>query len=758
MSDDRREHLQVIPTGRGQVPAFGQAPPYYMQQPAMVFAEGAEQQQDVGLPLRHYLWVIRRHLWKIVAFVVVVVIATATVSLRMTPIYESTATLYIDRQEAKAVVGRESQSAPSYDTENFLASQVRLLQADSVVRPIVQRYNLLEKEQQINKDKDDPERQAKTKDAPMVLRNLKIMRPPNTSLLQVAYRSPDPQLAADVANGVAQSYIEHTYLIGIKSNANVAKFMEKQMEEMRAKVEISSLRLASLEREMGVINPEEKTNILSSRLMQLNTEYTKAQSERMRSEAAYNNMRNGSLDAAMVSSQSEELKRLTQRMNEANERFVEVKVHFGAAHPEYKKAQATLRELQAQVEGLRQGIVKRVENEFQKTRDQETMLQQSVAATKAEADRLGSRAVEYQRAKREAEADKNLYEELVKKIREAGINAGFQNNTVRVADSARPNWVPVSPRIVLNIALAFLFSTLLALGAAIMGDAMDTTIRDPEDATRVLNTNVIGSLPEVKQRKDLILSASSFRKLLPGAEASTSVGNGASKGAERRLSTYDEAVRTVRNSIMLTDFDRRIRTLLLTSATAGEGKSTIAGHVALAHAEQKNKTLLIDCDLRRPSQHRVFGMPQGIGLSNVLNGEMTWREALIRLSDDVSLDVILAGPPSRRAADQIGQLMGDIIEQMSKEYDLIVLDGPPLLGFPESLQLASTADGVVVVTRAGETNRKAVAATLSTLQHLRAKVIGLVLNQVKKHHSDHYYYYGYYGKYYKNYYEARSGE
>jgi capsular exopolysaccharide synthesis family protein len=203
--------------------------------------------------------------------------------------------------------------------------------------------------------------------------------------------------------------------------------------------------------------------------------------------------------------------------------------------------------------------------------------------------------------------------------------------------------------------------------------------------------------------------------------------------------------------VLLTDFDRRLRTLLFTSATASEGKSTTAGHLAFAHAEQQKKTLLIDCDLRRPSQHKLFGIGLNQGLSNVLNGEMSWQDSLLHLATNPYLDVITAGPPSRRAADMIGQLLGPMMEEMSREYDLVVLDAPPLLGFAESLQMASSADGVIVVTRAGETSRKAVAAALTTLTHLRANVLGLVLNQVKKHHSDHYYYYGYYGKYYKKY-------
>jgi Mrp family chromosome partitioning ATPase len=147
--------------------------------------------------------------------------------------------------------------------------------------------------------------------------------------------------------------------------------------------------------------------------------------------------------------------------------------------------------------------------------------------------------------------------------------------------------------------------------------------------------------------------------------------------------------------------------------------------------------------------HKRFGISSATGLSNVLVGEIPWRDALVRPQGCDNLDVLPAGPPSRRAADIIGRGLMEVLEEACLEYDLVVLDAPPLLGFAEPLQMATAVDGVVVVTRAGETNRKAVAAVLATLTRLRANVMGLVLNQVHQEMSDSYYYYGNYGKYYR---------
>ena len=238
---------------------------------------------------------------------------------------------------------------------------------------------------------------------------------------------------------------------------------------------------------------------------------------------------------------------------------------------------------------------------------------------------------------------------------------------------------------------------MLAVGAAVLSDVLDNTIRDPEMAQRLLNAEVVGSLPLVKDWK---------RKALPTARKKS--GSTALVKAEspvpallsptsKASRSFEEAVRTLRNSILLTSFDRPLKSILLTSATPGEGKTTAAIHLAIAHAQQKLKTLLIDADLRRPGIARTLGLQPADGLAAILNNGMLWREKLTQL------------------------------------------------------EMATCVDGVVVVTVAGQTNRKAIASVMATLQRLRANVVGLVLNEVTHEMSDSYYYYGYYNKKYKYY-------
>ncbi|MGC9950707.1 MAG: polysaccharide biosynthesis tyrosine autokinase [Bryobacteraceae bacterium] len=707
-----------------------------------------EPPEQSTVPLAHYLWIFRRHRWKILAFVFGCVLATVIISARLTPIYESTATVDIDRQMPTAVIGQDATRMPLNDADQFLATQIKLIQSDSVLRPVALQYRLLD----LEKGASDLalQRSAAERDAPVLLKKLRVTRPPNTYLVLISYRSPDPRLAADVANGVASSYVQHTYSIRFRSSASLATFMEKQLEELKAKMERSSAALVQFERELNVINPEEKTSILSARLEQLNTEYTNAQTDRVRKESSWKSIQSGSLEAAQVSTQGENLKTLSAKLDDARQKFADVKTHYGSNHPEYRKAAVQVEEIERQLQQSSKNAALRVEVEYRESVNREAMLRKAVGETKNEFDRLNAKSFEYQALKREAEADKTLYEELVRKIKEAGINAGFQNSAIRIADSARAAIKPVFPNMPLNATLAFLFSTLLAAGAAVMSDVLDKSIRDPEQIATLFKTDVMGSLPLVKPWRRRLATALGNEG---GSTALVRAEGPASANSSRTVTGFEEAVRTLRNAIMLGSFDRRLKSLMVTSATPAEGKTTTAVHLAIAHAQQKHKTLLVDCDLRRPGVHTKLGINPESGLAAALQNGMLWREKLGRIAEIPDLDILPAGPSSRRAADLIGASLPRILEEAAPDYDLIIVDSPPILGFPEPLQMAAAVDGVVIVARAGETNRSAIGSALNTLQRVRANIIGVVLNEVTREMSDTYHYYGYYGKY-NRYYKA----
>ncbi len=582
----------------------------------------------------HYLLVVYRQKWRIIGFIAACLFATYLISSRLTPIYQATAKMDVDRRIPAGVVGEEASQAATGDDDAFMATQGELIQSDAVLRPVAEKYHLLEAEKQLAKL--PAERARKKSDAPVYLNNLKITRPVNTYILDISYRSPDPSKAAEVANAIAYSYLRHTFEIRMESSNALSTFMEKQLDELRAKMEASDLALAKFEQELNVINPEDKTNILSSRLLQLNTEFTNAQADRVRKEAAFESLRSGSLAAAEVSGQGDELNRLLDRVNQAKQHLATVASIYGPAHQEYRKAANDLAEVQRQFEEMRKNVAQRVETDFRQSLTREEMLSKAVAETKAEYDQLNTRSFQYQQLKRDADTNKALYSDLERRIKEAGINAGFQNSSIRIADLARPPDAPVFPRKTLYLILAFLVSSVVAVCAAILADVLDNTIRDSAQAAHALDTSVLGTLPRVKEMKRLlspvtpILMAAVMNvngETPPGnstlglTELSDESGSASRRRKPKRthavypasgkyegISSYEEAIRTLRHSILLPDPSRAVRSLLLTSAAPGEGKSTAIIHLGVAHAEQGKRTLIIDADLRRPSIHTKLNL------------------------------------------------------------------------------------------------------------------------------------------------------
>ena len=663
-----------------------------------------------AIPLGHYLWVLRRNLWKIVSLVGAAVICVYVVTRRIPPIYESTVTIGIDRQTPVGVVGQDATRAVGNDSDQFLLTQVKLIQSDSVIRPVLEQFHLA------GAGRDD-----ESSESPISLPGLSVTRVPGTYLLLASYRSHDPHLSADVANAVAKSYRDYTYDIRYHATANLSAFLERQMEELKAKTERSGAALAKFEQDLSMVNPEQKTSIISARLMQLNTDYGAAEGDRMAKESVWRSVQSGTLESLQVSGQGTELHGFSDRIAEARQKLADLETHLGAKHPECIKAAQQVLALENDFEAARVNIAKRVETEYRQSLAREEMLHKEFQDTKAEFDLLNSRSFQYTALKREADTDRSLYDELVRKIKEAGINAGFQNNSINISDPARPSRRPVYPNTTSNLIEAFLLSLALGVVGAILSDKLDRTLRDPEQARSSLGTHVVAVLPMVRAWKGKLVRADG--------------GGAAEEGAKR----FEEAIRTLRASILIGNANSPLKSLMVTSISPSEGKTTVAVQLAIAHAQQNNKTLLIDCDLRRPGVHAKLGLKPETGLSAALRNGLAWRDKLIRIENVPNLTVLPAGPAPHGCDALIGGSLKNILAAAEPEYDLIIVDSPPVLGFSEPLQMAAAVGGVVVVAVAGATDRNAASQVLTSLRRLQVNVLGMVLNEVSSATTDGYY-------------------
>ena len=688
-------------------------------------APGAFQLSDdqAAVSLRYFIKKAKRYAWIVGAVVSLALVATYFVTSRIEPLYESTVTLKVERRSNNGFIGQQASAPPEGDSDQLMATQLDLIQSDSVLRPATGKFHLLALEKQFN-GLTAAEIDRK-QNAPIKLKRLKVAHVPNTYILKIAYRASDPQVAADVANLIAESYIAHAFDTRDRSYDLVATVVNRQLEDLRKKMTASADALVRFERELNVVDPEGRVSMLSSRLLQLNNDYTAAQAERLRKQATLDATKSGSIAAAEASGHGEPLERLLERLNEARQQFAAIRTVYGENHPEYKKALSQTTELEAQVKELKSTSQQRVEADYEQTVTREELSRKLVTETKEEVERLSARSHEYVELKRDADNYKKLYEDLQRVTREEKVNRSFQDAIIQVADPARPGAKAVSPSLPLNLSVGFVLSSFFGLAGVFLFDLLDSRVATVEDARRAIAVDVLATIPKFKTT-DALRPGGLDRLALPGKVAEST--------KTPLLLEYQDAIRTLRNAVELTRRGGSYKSILLTSATAGEGKSTIAANLAFSYAMLGRKTLVIDADLRRPSLHTLFGASASTGLSEVLSQSISWQESLIKVARE-PLYFLPAGTYFEDSSDVITSGLSHLLERIYREFDMVVIDGPPLLGIPETLQLAKSAAGVLLVARAGSSTTPLINEASASLARAQANVVGLVMNNVKPDRS-----------------------
>ena len=669
-------------------------------------------------PLTFYAAIVRRH-WEMIAVLSIALTALVALACALAPpINVGSALIAIDRQAVPETVG--SGQVMTTGDDQFMATQQGLLQADTILRPVAEHYNLLEREHQLRRYlfwRYSREKEAAIRNAPIVLKHLKVERNPNTYLLTITYRDTNPQVAANVANAIADSYLREIFETRTKEAGRLTSSMERQLIDLKQKMESTHNALMVYQRDLGTADPEQKTSVLVAKLQALNTENSVAQADRITKEAVYREAKDGSLPEVEVSAQSSDLSKDVEKLQIAKANLALVAATYGDQHTEYRKAAAEVEEASAALDESRRNVATRIGVDYRQTLVRERMLSAAVAETKQQVDDLTSKSFDYLQLKHEADAAERVYEDLFAKIKQSGINSELQNNIIRLADSARPAAKPVFPNWPLIVACCMAFFSLACAAYFVSAELTDVTAKEIEPIEEALGISVVCALPQVM---DMHL------RLAIDSEGVRFAGN---RWRSIQGGFFDEGVRHLRGYLMLSTQAHVPKSVLVTSACPGEGKSTLALSLAMANAEQGKRTLLIDGDLRQPAIERMVRLDPDTGLASVLAQTIPWRKATRAVSARPNLFVLGSGLPLPAALALIGPQMRGILAQTTKEFDLVVLDSPPLLGCAETLELAAATDVTVLAVRSGHTPMKAVGAAVETLRRVNVPIAGIVLNE-----------------------------
>jgi succinoglycan biosynthesis transport protein ExoP len=706
--------------------------------------------------LRDYLLILRKHLWVMLTFLLTLVTVTTIASFKMVPVYVATARIAIDRESQNILPFQDSSGGYDFyvDMENYIETQCKILQSETLALMTIKSLNLANEPEYSGgakgSDLSAPGLGAK---APSVkpailgafLGRLTAKRVPNSRLVDVSFEATDPKLAAEVVNVHLDNYIESNFRSRYEAAQQASNFLSKQLDELKIKVEKSEdLRLA-YERDNQIWTIDEKQNITTQKLSDLNTELTQAQSDRIQKESLFQAARSGNTDAIPAVRDSGMIQDLMKRYADISAQYSEALNRTGPTFPQVERLNKQLKDLDELIKREKQNIVNRIESEYRAAQRREALLSQALEKQKVEANQLAEKLVNYNILKREAESNKQLYEGLLQKLNEAGISAGLRSSNIRVVDPAMIPPSPARPQRARNIMLAFFIGLVGGIGLAFLREYLDNTIKTPEDIemlTRLPSLAVVPAFTAVNGR-------GRAAKMLPG---------GSQRGPrkeqrvelishEQPQSLISEAFRALRTSLLLSQAEHPPQVVLVASPLPREGKTTAALNLAVTLAQLGDRTVLVDADLRKPSVGRALGLSDGkySGLSTYLAGASSLELVTVPHPAINNLSVIPTGPIPPNPAELLSsQRLQQAIATLRASYRFVVIDSPPILAATDAVILSVMCDGVLMVVRSGETPKNALVRVRDMLASIKCRLLGVLLNAVDVHAPDYYYSYRYY--------------
>jgi exopolysaccharide transport family protein len=719
--------------------------------------------------LREYIRVLIKRKWMVSSVIVGIFMAVAVASLRQTPIYEAVGQIVVNKGDSNLITFKDSMPVVDYYDQSDLDTEVRILQSDLMALQVIRQLNL-DKRPEFGGHSDqkqanlvaDPLQSDSNRTSSLLSAfrgSLKVSLIPNTRVMEIHYNSTDPQLAASAVNTLAATYVEQNFKTKFESTMQASDWLSKQLVDLQMKVETSQEKLVRYQREHEILGTDEKQNIITEKLDELNKEMTLAESDRMQKEAVYRQTQSNdpvAIAAAIISdgpltgSGSGLLDKLHDQQATLRIQVAELSTQFGPSYPKVQQLNNQIKEIDHELELETSKAVDHLKQRYLAALQRETMLRGAFDKQKQEANKLNESAIEYSILKRDLDSNRTLYEGLLEKLKEAGVTAGLRSNNFRIINAARVPSYPSEPNIPRNLSFALVLGIISGVGLAFVLENMDNTVRTPEQAQIISGLPSLGMIPLGSKSghgtngKRLTLTASK-----EVVETVTQI---------RPQSQMAESYRALRTSLLLSNLGAPPKVIMVTSARPQEGKTTTSINTAIVLAQKGVRVLLVDADLRRPSVHKTLGMGPRSGLSNVLTGSATVQQTITTSPILPNLLIMPAGTPPPNPAELLASSnMRDLIAELRQQFDHIVIDTPPTLSVTDAVVLSPRADATILVIRSGHTTKQALRRARDILTQVNAHVAGVLLNAVDLTSPDYYYYYEYQGKYGQYYQEDVDG-
>lgn len=720
---------------------------------------GTEEFEEQEIHLRDYLRIITKRKYIILTILSIVFLATAVKTFTTTPIYTAASQVLIEKNYGSKGLDDQYRFDP-----DFLDTQAEIIKSANVAEKVVANLRLADRYRHyFFKDektgsvaaaiknmlqsviqpalaflKNSPEEQSgamaalaipgvepKTDEqiiAEIISEGLAVTPVKNTKIVSIAYSDMDPAMAKLVADAIVKAYMDEMLEIKLSTSSYSIKWMTDKAQEEREKLEYSERELQRFMRENDLVTVEDKLTVLPQKLSEFGRQISMAEAQKKelqdqidQIEAAGKSL--DQLEKIPALATNEVLKSIRERIYKANQTIQELSRKYGPKHPKMIKVSTELRILNDEKRYEIDRVLSSITNSYELAASKEESMKELLAKTKGEMLGSNEKFMQYQIMKREVDSNRVMYETLQAGIKKEGVTEQSQSVNIWVMKKADLPQYPSKPNKKRNLLLGLILGLFGGVGLAFFIEYLDNTVKGAQELEDKFGLPVLGSIEELSGKDRSIESFISKNPLSPVAES----------------------YRLIRSGLLLSSAEHPPKTMLVTSMNAQEGKTSTTANIARILAQGGSRVLVIDCDLRRPRMHELFGGKNDFGLSSFLSGSTT--ENVVRKAADEDIFFIPSGPIPPAPAELLGSMkMKQFIKTLAEKFDFILLDSPPVQSVTDSLVLSQYADGTIVVVRSGKTTNEVLDSGMKKLHDVQTRFLGFVLNGMKSRDMGDYYY------------------
>lgn len=716
------------------------------------------------IDLGQYWRTIKRAKWSIMAVTFCCLIIGGLIASSAVPIYRASAKILADPQQPNA--NRNEQYIASALVFLYYETQYEIIKSRSIAETVVEKLGLVEKyktAQQENKNKtvsgfSSTIKEIKTefsalfspgnqtvKTAPTdtdikvmlasgIQAGIEVSGGKQSQIINISYTSPNPQEATEIINALSDAYIQFGLESRLGEVKNTESWLGEQSGLLKEKLRNSETKLSTYRSQQGLVDTSQQQRIANTQLQSLNNELIRAQTKLSSAEEQYfavKNVKPGArefyslgpvLQNKSASDMVKEEAFLSRKVNELFERY-------GEKHPKMIAARADLNSAQNNLSTEVSKVVDNIEKNYRLAQFQVTNINKLISTIRGDIQSLQTENFSLVSLERDVENNRRIYENFQISLMETSGKSQYTASNVHIIDRATVPRAPFKPSIKMIIVLAGVFGVFFGIVLAFMREALDNTFKTPDAIEEKLKVPALGITPVVKNKKNIAKPEKQY--------------------LDDSRSPFAESINTIRTGLLFSNIDNPPKTLLVTSATGSEGKSTLAMNLAAAYSNL-GKTLLLEVDLRKPSVTNSLGIDAKLGLTDLVTGTINTDSDIFYKDNNDQLTVITCGTIARNPLELLSsQKFEQVLETLKEHFDYIVLDGPPTLPVSDSCILANKVDGVIFAVKAEDTRIKVAKEAVSRLQKLNANIIGAVLTVAEpnkmSYYGDHYYSGEYYG-------------